>query len=428
MLDFLKGLDIEKTDKATVELLKSMGNAIEDRMKEYLNGTIDKYAMENAIAEAIKGIDSKEELKSVKEQINEVKECLVRMKGAFETKGGKVVVKSLEQQVEEQFKEFITYRDGKKVVDIKAACEQGKGKKATLNLVIEKAAAPITTASVHNVGAFVDSISSTEPRSESVIRQYANVAQASGRGVLYAEFAPGEGDAEWVAEGGVKPLLSGEVNEVNIVAGKVALGAKLTEETLSDFPQLVAEIRAEIISRIGLAEEEGILNGTGTGGQVQGVAKTMPGFSLSSLEVEKPNIYDAIVAGYTQIISVSNMSYRPNLVLVNPLDYAQMQLAKDVNGQYLRPFKAGDELIKGLEVVTTTAVAQGEVVMGDFNYLNIRDVWALTITFGWENDDFTKNLVTMIGEKRLVPYIKSQYKTAFLKDTIANIIAGLTKE
>ena len=428
MLDFLKGLDIEKTDKATVELLKSMGNAIEERMKEYLNGTIDKDAMENAIAEAIKGIDSKEELKSVKEQINEVKECLVRMKGAFETKGGKVVIKSLEQQVEEQFKEFITFRDGKKVVDIKAACEQGKGKKATLNLVIEKAAAPITTASVHNVGAFVDSISSTEPRSESVIRQYANVAQASGRGVLYAEFAPGEGDAEWVAEGGVKPLMSGEVNEVNIVAGKVALGAKLTEETLSDFPQLVAEIRAEIISRIGLAEEEGILNGTGTGGQVQGVAKTMPGFSLSSLEVEKPNIYDAIVAGYTQIISVSNMSYRPNLVLVNPLDYAQMQLAKDVNGQYLRPFKAGDELIKGLEVVTTTAVAQGEVVMGDFNYLNIRDVWALTITFGWENDDFTKNLVTMIGEKRLVPYIKSQYKTAFLKDTIANIIAGITKE
>lgn len=428
MLDFLKGLDIEKTDKATVELLKSMSNAIEERMKEYLNGTIDKEAMENAIAEAIKGIDSKEELKSVKEQINDVKECLVRMKGAFETKGGKVVVKSLEQQVEEQFKEFITFRDGKKVVDIKAACEQGKGKKATLNLVIEKAAAPITTTSVHNVGAFVDSLSSTEPRSESVIRQYANVAQASGRGVLYAEFAPGEGDAEWVAEGGVKPLMSGEVNEVNIVAGKVALGAKLTEETLSDFPQLVAEIRAEIISRIGLAEEEGILNGTGTGGQVQGVAKTMPGFSLSSLEVEKPNIYDAIVAGYTQIISVSNMSYRPNLVLVNPLDYAQMQLAKDVNGQYLRPFKAGDELIKGLEVVTTTAVAQGEVVMGDFNYLNIRDVWALTITFGWENDDFTKNLVTMIGEKRLVPYIKSQYKTAFLKDTIANIIAGITKE
>ena len=45
----------------------------------------------------------------------------------------------------------------------------------------------------------------------------------------------------------------------NVVAGKVALGAKLTEETLSDLPQLVAEIKAEIINRIGLAEEEGIL-------------------------------------------------------------------------------------------------------------------------------------------------------------------------
>ena len=43
-----------------------------------------------------------------------------------------------------------------------------------------------------------------------------------------------------------------------------------------------------------------------------------------------------------------------------------------------------------------------------------------------ENDDFTKNLVTMIGEKRLIPYIKAQYKTAFVKDTIANIITGIT--
>jgi hypothetical protein len=112
---------------------------------------------------------------------------------------------------------------------------------------------------------------------------------------------------------------------------------------------------------------------------------------------------------------------------MNPIDYAQMQLTKDVNGQYLRPFRVGDELIPGLRVEASTAIKQGELWVGDFNYLNIRDVWALTITFGWENDDFTKNLVTMIGEKRLMAYIKSQYKTAFVKDTIANVVTGITK-
>lgn len=428
MIDFLKGIDIENTDEATVEMLKSMGKAVEDRMSEYLKGAIDKETMEKAIADALKGIDSKEELKSVKEQISDVKETLVRMKGAFEVKNDRLVVKSLDEQVEEQLKPFITTgKNGKKEVDLKAACMQGQGKKMTLSLVVDKKAAAITSASAPHIGAVVDTAIGAEPKAETVIRKYANVAKANGRSVIYAEFVPGEGEAEWVPEGGLKPMMTAEVAEKNIVAGKVALGAKLTEETLTDLPQLVAEIRAEIINRIGLAEEDGILNGTGEGGTVKGVSENMPGFSLSSLKIEKANTFDAIVAAYTQIISTSHMAYRPNLVLVNPLDYAGMQLAKDANGQYLRPFKAGDELVQGLQVVTTTAVEQGTIIMGDFNYLNIRDTWELTVTFGWENDDFTKNLVTMIGEKRLIPYIKAQYKTAFVKDTINNIITGITK-
>ena len=427
MIDFLKGIDIEHTDEATVEMLKSMGKAVEDRMGEYLKGAINKETMESAIAEALKGIDQKEELMSVKEQISDVKETLVRMKGAFEVKNDKMMVKTLEQQIEEQLKGYIsTDKKGAKIVDLKSACEQGKGHKMSLNLVVDTKAA-ITSAGAPHIGNIVDPVLSVNPKAESVIRKYSNVAAANGRSVTYAEFNAGEGDAAWVPEGGVKPLMSAEVSEVNVVAGKVALGAKLTEETLTDLPQLVAEIKAEIINRIGLAEEDGILNGTGEGGTVKGVSSNMSGFSLGSLKVTKANIFDAIVACYTQIISTSHMSYRPNLVLINPLDYATMQLAKDMNGQYLRPFKAGDELIQGLEVVTTTAVAQGELVIGDFNYLNIRDTWELTVTFGWENDDFTKNLVTMIGEKRLVPYIKSQYKTAFVKDTIANVITGITQ-
>ena len=147
---------------------------------------------------------------------------------------------------------------------------------------------------------------------------------------------------------------------------------------------------------------------------------------MTTLKVDKPNTYDVIVGMYTQIVSMSNMAYRPNLVLMHPLDYAQMQLTKDVNGQYLRPFRIGDELIQGLRVETSTAIKQGDIWVGDFNYLNIRDVWVLTITLGWENDDFTKNMVTILGEKRLMVYIKKQYKTAFVKDKIATVIEAIT--
>ena len=428
MIDFLKGIDIENTDEATVEMLKSMGKAVEDRMSEYLKGAINKEAMESAIADALKGIDQKEELKSVKEQISEVKETLVRMKGAFEVKNDKIEVKSLEQQIEDQLKGFITTdKKGAKSVDLKEACRKSAGYKKTLNLVVDTKAAVASTGVAPHIGGVVDSALSVEPKAQTIIRNYSNVATVSGRSLTYAEFVPGEGDAAWVPEGGLKPSMDATLAEKTINAGKVALTVKLTEETLTDLPQLVAEIRAEIINRIGLAEEAGILNGTGADGQIKGVATDMPGFSLGTFKIEKANTYDAIVAAYTQVVSTSNMAYRPNLVLMNPIDYAQMQLTKDVNGQYLRPFRVGDELIPGLRVEASTAVAQGELWVGDFNYLNIRDVWALSITFGWENDDFTKNLVTMIGEKRLMAYIKSQYKTAFVKDTIANIVTGITK-
>ena len=428
MIDFLKGIDIEKTDEATVEMLKSMGKVVDEAMSEYVKGTIDSKKMEDAIAQAIKGIDQKEELKSVKEQIAEVKECLVKMKGAFEVKNDKLEVKSLEQQIEDQLKGFITTdKKGSKTVDLKEACRQSAGYKKTLNLVFDTKATVTSAGIAPTIGGVVDTTLSVDPKAQTVIRKFANVASIGGRSLTYAEFAPGEGDATWVPEGGMKPSMDATLTEKTITAGKVALTVKLTEETLTDLPQLVAEIRAEIINRIGLAEEEGILNGTGEGGQIKGVATDMPGFSLGTFKIEKANTYDVIVAAYTQVVSVSNMAYRPNVVLMNPIDYAQMQLTKDVNGQYLRPFRVGDELIPGLRVEASTAVKQGEFVLGDFNYLNIRDVWALSITFGWENDDFTKNLVTMIGEKRLMAYIKAQYKTAFVKDTIGNVITAITK-
>lgn len=430
MIDFLKKIDLEKAAPETVEFLKTLQAAFDAAGDEFLEDVITQKKFQEKMDEIIQKMDSSRELETVRAELKEVKDALLRVKGAMhKNSNGELEVKSIEKQIEEQFEGFISRgKYGEKTIDLRKACKESPGYKKQLTLVIDKkAVSPIAStgvaASYANV---VDAQLSVEPRAQTFIRQFANVASINARSLTYAEFQPGEEEAEWVPEGGVKPMMSGTMVEKSITAGKVALGAKLTEETLSDLPQLVAEIRAEIINRIGLKEEEGILSGTGTEGQIKGIAADIPGFSLTNLAVEKANTYDAIVACYTQIVSMSNMAYRPNLVILHPLDYAQMQLTKDVNGQYLRPFKSGDELISGLRVETSTAVKQDDMWVGDFNYLNIRDVWVLTITLGWENDDFTKNLVTILGEKRLMVYIKSQYKTAFVKDTIKTVKEAIT--
>lgn len=432
--DIMAGLDVANMDEKTIEVLKVMGKSIEQAMNGFLADTMTKDQFKSAISEQLKQIDNSTELSAVKNQLQETQNTLLRIKGAMEKgEDGAVRVKSIEEQIAEQLKDYITTdKKGAKVVDLRGACKSGAGFKKTINLVLDKkeVGTIMSTTSNGNVaphfGNLVDTAISVEPRANTILRQYSNVASIGSRSLTYAQFVNVEGDAAWVAEGGEKPMMDGELEEVTINAAKVALGAKLTEETLTDLPQLVAEIRAEIINKIGLKEEQGILTGNGQNGTIKGVASNLPAFNLTDVKISTPSIVDAIVAAYTQIISTSNQSYVPNVVMINPLDWANMAREKDSTGRPLNE-NLSAILPTGLNVVVSTAVAKGKLLMGDFNYLNIRDYVMLTITFGWENDDFTKNLVTMIGEKRLMAYIKNQYKTAFVYDNIATIITAITK-
>lgn len=427
--DIMAGLDVANMDEKTIEVLKVMGKSIEQAMTGYMADTMTKEQFNSAISEQLKQMDNSAELSAVKSQLQETQQTLLRIKGAMEKgEDGVVRVKSIEEQVAEQLNDFITTeKKGAKVVDLRGACKSGAGFKKTINLVLDKKeVGTIMSGGAPHFGNAVDTAISVEPRANTILRQYSNVAAIGSRSLTYAQLINVEGDAAWVAEGGEKPMMDGELEEVTINAAKVALGAKLTEETLTDLPQLVAEIRAEIINKIGLKEEQGILTGNGQNGTIKGVASNLPAFNLTDVKIATPSIVDAIVAAYTQIISNSNQSYVPNVVMINPLDWANMAREKDSTGRPLNENLAAI-LPTGLNVVVSTAVAKGKLLIGDFNYLNIRDYVMLTITFGWENDDFTKNLVTMIGEKRLMAYIKNQYKTAFVYDTIANIKTAITR-
>lgn len=435
-LGFFDLLDTKGMQEEDVKRLQAMdevlGEAFQQKMAAYLKDEVKVEELHTSIKSAMESLESVKNSAINEKQFNEVissvNESLVRLKAATEVRNGEIQVKSLEEQVYEQLKEFTTIdKKGAKNVDMRSACKAAPGFKKTINLFIDKKAAPITSTGVapHFYHA-VDTTLSVAPRAESVIRKYSNVASIAARSLTYAQVNFGEGDAAWTAEGALKPGMTGTIEEVTISAGKVALTAKLTEETLTDLPQLVAEIRAEIINRIGLTEEAGILNGSGTGGEIKGVASDMPAFSLASFKVEKPSYVDAIVAAYTQIVKNSYSKYQPNLVLMNPVDYWLMMREKDANGNPLNE-NLNTILPSNMQIVASTAVAEGSFYVGDFSYLNIRDVWQLSITFGWENDDFTKNLVTMIGEKRLMAYIKSQYKPAFVKDTFANVIEAINK-
>lgn len=428
LLDKLDQSSMTEEQKAFFKEFDVAFNAVmEDGIKDYLNSNIQLKELEKKFSDVedkLKQLSEKDfgdkfDKKEFDEMMLDIKGTLIALKASTEKgKDGKVSVKSIESQIEDQLKDFVKKDgSGREYLDLKGACKASdNGKRKKIHIIATKDA--VTTAGANLIaGVAVDPSISAPPRAESDIRDYANVAQTSSRSLTYGELYDVTGDAEWVPEGGLKPSMNAKVREVTVNAGKVALTVKLTEETLADLPQLVAEVRSEVLNRIGIAEEEGILYGDGTNGEIVGVFNDIPEFTLTGLSVDKPNNFDAIIAAYTQIASVSKLNYRPNLVRVNPIDLANMKLTKDDNGQYLfPPFSlANGEIISGLRIVPSNSMELGEFVIGDFRYLNIRDYINLSVEFGWENDDFTKNMVTMIAEKRLLAYIKSNYLTAFVK-------------
>lgn len=438
-LGLLGFVDLESMDEDQKKFIKGLDDKLEEINMKFLKDALPKseYVKElTSLTEAMKDLnDNVLSDKIDKKDFDTFKENvlgeLVKIKGAMEkTDEGKLKVKTLEDQIRDQLKAYIS-KDGRgrEIVDLKSACKAMPGNKLNLSIIPNvKANTPITssvttTGVPMSPGVVFDSSISTPPLAESEIRQFANVATINARTIIYTQLKDSQGDAEWVPEGGLKPSMTATIEEKNVTAGKVALTATLTEEVLTDLPQLVAEVRSEIIYKIGVAEEEGILFGSGSDGEIKGVFSDIPEYSLTSVKVTSPNNFDAIVAAYTQIVSTSKRNYSPNLVRVNPVDLANLKLTKDSSGAYLfPPFTLQDgTLISGVQIKPSTTITEDEFYIGDFRYLNIRDYQPLSITFGWVNDDFQKNQVTMVGEKRLLAYIKSNYLTAFVKGKYSTI-------
>jgi len=81
--------------------------------------------------------------------------------------------------------------------------------------------------------------------------------------------------------------------------------------------------------------------------------------------------------------------------------------------------------IWGVPVVESDSITAGEFLVADMTRYNIRDLDGFQVSVGLENDDFTKNLVTIRGEKRLATYVKANYVAGFVTDTFADGIAFL---
>lgn len=236
----------------------------------------------------------------------------------------------------------------------------------------------------------------------------ANIGTTSYR---YTQILATEGAAGAVAEGGAKPQLSVGTELVTENLGKVAGFLRESDELLEDQPALASVINGVLVEEVKIAEENQILNGTGTGGSVRGLlgrTGIQTGFTAANNTQNFETLLNAILA-------VKNVSNRDaDAILINPSDYAFLLKTKDGNGQYLLggpaygAYGAGTAgpttSIWGVPVYSTSAVAVGTAVVGAFKQgATVFRRSGVSVAISREDgSNFTSNLVTVLAEERLL--------------------------
>lgn len=237
-----------------------------------------------------------------------------------------------------------------------------------------------------------------------------------------------DGGAAMTAEGALKSLADFDLVVASANVKKVTAYIKVTKEMLDDVELMRSEIDQELTELINLKIDDQLLNGTGLTVNLTGINANATAWAAGSfaLAIPTPTKWDVL---RTAINQVRVNLFEPTYIVMHPTDVTGMELSKDSTGQYVMPpFAALDgTVVSGIRVVANTGVTVDNFLVGDFSKAGVRFKEGLTINVGYENDDFTKNLVTILAEARLVQRVKSNHYGAFVKGVFSTSITALTK-
>lgn len=247
----------------------------------------------------------------------------------------------------------------------------------------------------------------------------------SSPNIVWVNRIDGEGGAAFITEGSLKPLKDWEYETETSTAKKVAVSAKVSTEMLTDAPFMRGEIDRLLRQDLMSVVNEKVLTGTGSGAEIKGVTVGAAGYTISDLngKVEMPNYADAIRAA---VLQLRTLNFRPDTLFINPVDNAMIDLTKDTSGHYLTAEMKS--LISGITIVETANITKGKFLLMDTSRWMLRPYENLRLEYGLENDDFRKNLVTVIAEMRLHSYQNSVDAGSLVYADFATVLAAIEKQ
>lgn len=243
------------------------------------------------------------------------------------------------------------------------------------------------------------------PTRQSYIRDLLTVVPTTSGSVDYARQTVRTNAAAPVAEGAAKPYSNYEWGQVTAAVRTVAHLAKLTRQALDDAVQLQGEVEQEMRYGMKLAEESQLLSGDGTGQNLTGMIPNATAYA-APITIAGGTMIDKIRLA---LLQAELALYPSDGVVMNPADWAGIELTKDSQGRYIwaNPLQLAGPVLWGKRVVPTPAMTLDKFLTGGFKLQTLYDRMAPEVLIASENaDDFEHNLYTMRCEERLALAIK----------------------
>lgn len=263
------------------------------------------------------------------------------------------------------------------------------------------------------------------PRRPLVMRDLLNVIMVGGNSIEYPKLTGSTNNSTTVAEGVTKPQSEMKFGLVSVAVRTIAHWVLASRQILDDAPQLAGFIDSELLLGLKLTEDNQILNGSGSGTDLEGIYPQATALSSNPMVVASPTKIDVIGVALLQN-ALANLP--ADGIVLHPADWMSMKLLKDTAGAYILGDPQSDAAPRlfGLPVVTTTAITADKFMVGAFQTCaTLYDRWQASIEVSTEDsDNFRKNLVTVLAEERIALAVKNA--AGFTKGDFSDAITDLT--
>lgn len=318
-------------------------------------------------------------------------------------------------------------------LDVGIAANKGYSAQTTI-----KAAALMTTANViPNVaggfsplfGNYIDTEIGHVPKPDNIMLPLVTVKNQPGtESIWYSGRINEEGDAQFIGEGTLKPLADAEWKTYKAAIFEVAVRWKFTKRLMNHAPAVVEDFLQHAYELVEQRIDSSILSQVADTNNFAGLEQSAAAFVVPAQLAEyyaQANIWDVINAMATRI-RLSNFKGQLTAVL-NTVWEAKMMGIKDLEGRYITPpFVAPDgKKVGSVNIVFSNKIDDDGILIGELKRYNV--VFAENVQYdeGYENDDFSKNLVSKKLEAFLGTYINPAYAGSILYDEISTVLTAI---